>query len=81
MSEEGTLQTGYARVPMRKHPGYVFTWLRDGAEIYGFVEREDNGRMVRGTSGWYRTDKPDLAEQLAGDAIQRAQDAAKVLAG
>jgi len=45
--------------------GNRFIWMssKDG-EINGFVERS-NGGIIKGTSGWYRTNDPDQAARTA----------------
>ena len=45
--------------------GLIFRWMRstDG-EISGFLEDEDK-RIIKGTSGWYRTEDVWTAAQIA----------------
>lgn len=44
--------------------GYVLS--RSGKEVWGFIEANDIGwRLIPGTSGWYRTESPDRAAEIA----------------
>ena len=43
---------------------HTFYWTNAHGEIHGHIERKLGG-IVRGTSGWYRTDDHSVAEKIA----------------
>ncbi len=49
--------------------GGTFNWMLQGDEIYGYVT-DAWGAIISGGSGWYRTDNPEVAADLADYAIR-----------
>lgn len=46
--------------------GYTFKWMLEGnksLEIYGWVEKDH--KIIKGTSGFYRTENEKIAAQIA----------------
>lgn len=42
----------------------TFKWYNEtGAEIYGWTE--ENGSIIKGSSGWFRTTDPEAAARMA----------------
>lgn len=58
---------------IRLSKGYFFNFeIGRGGEIEGYISESEYGfALVKGTSGWYRTDKPMVAASLAAHTMQQ----------
>jgi len=57
----------HGEVQLNKGGKFVWMSAKDG-EISGFIENNER-KVVDGSSGWWRTEDPDIAAQLAADTF------------
>ena len=65
-----TPRTVYGEVELPSHGTFRYH-LRDGGEVYGWVENDY--AIVPGTAGWYRTTNPKTAADTAWGTIEAAR--------
>lgn len=51
---------------IKMNDGSIFVWMTGGGdgEIFGHIQKQHGG-IKKGTSGWYRTNSPQVAAMIA----------------